>query len=516
MSENADDSGGLQFTGERFMPDVPGQIAYEHLHRYYLAMGLLRGMIVLDVACGEGYGSHILSSVAADVTGVDIAAEAVIHATEKYKARNLRFVEASAAQLPFETGSFDAVVSFETIEHLDLHEQMLSEIKRVLKPDGLLVISSPNKQFYSVEPDYHNPHHVKELFRDEFLELVSSKFTEIALFGQRVVHGSMIALEIGQPSSGFESVVLQESTCNIAMGLAKPLYDIIVAADQKLPDLKNSLFESTTHGMEAAAFYGIHLPERIANADGRIAQLELQLAERSQASKNARDSLEALRARVEQFAYGEKSSLILEQLDNSSVELASYQNALDEYREHAEALAKENIRLSGINETLEELVCEKDNELKIRTGQLASIQYGLDEYRQHAEALEQERARNTAVIAQAEIRMQASNVRMHDMQAQLERERKEAADQVEQARVANEQTVALLRHDLDGSHRESDRVRDLLEEALRGKQAVEATLAEHAIRIDDLVDELKLVHGSRSWRITAWLRWLSRATQKSA
>ncbi|WP_153070309.1 class I SAM-dependent methyltransferase, partial [Escherichia coli] len=116
----------LEFTGERFMPEVAGQIAFEHLHRYHFASRFCQGKRVLDVACGEGYGSRILSNAASSVVGVDISAEAVAHAQGKYARGSLEFVEASAASLPLPDDSFDVVVSFETIEHHDQHEEMLS------------------------------------------------------------------------------------------------------------------------------------------------------------------------------------------------------------------------------------------------------------------------------------------------------------------------------------------------------------------------------------------------------
>jgi ubiquinone/menaquinone biosynthesis C-methylase UbiE len=172
LDEHVED---LAFTGERFMPEV-AQIAFEHLHRYHFAARFCAGKQVVDVACGEGYGSQILSGVADSVTGIDISAEAVAHAAGRYGSDRLRFVEASAALLPLEDDSVDVVVSFETIEHHDQHEEMLSEIRRVLRPGGMLIMSSPNKQHYSIDPGYENPYHVKELFRHELIELIQRYF----------------------------------------------------------------------------------------------------------------------------------------------------------------------------------------------------------------------------------------------------------------------------------------------------------------------------------------------------
>ena len=127
----------LTFTGERFVPGDPnakGEMWYEHWHRYHYVLPLVTGKSVLDVACGEGYGSALLSRHAAEVRGVDISAEAIAHGRNAYADRgNLQLIEASCTQLPFEAASFDVAVSFETLEHIHEQAAFLDEIRRVLK-----------------------------------------------------------------------------------------------------------------------------------------------------------------------------------------------------------------------------------------------------------------------------------------------------------------------------------------------------------------------------------------------
>ena len=183
----------LPWTGERYVPEVKGEIELEHLHRYAIARDLAYGKDVLDIACGEGYGSVLLASVARSVTGVDISEETIAHASRKYVRSNLSFVVGSCASIPVPDASVDLVVSFETIEHHDRHLEMMKEIQRILRPDGVLIISSPDKHEYSDVPGFKNEYHVKELYLSEFTDLLASHFTHVGVFGQRVYFGSLVA-----------------------------------------------------------------------------------------------------------------------------------------------------------------------------------------------------------------------------------------------------------------------------------------------------------------------------------
>jgi ubiquinone/menaquinone biosynthesis C-methylase UbiE len=172
-------------TGERMVPESkdPGLII-EHLHRYLLARLYCEKKTVLDIACGEGYGTNILSSIAKHVTGVDMDEKAIEHASGKYKADNIVFKTGIATSIPAEDSSMDVVVSFETLEHLQEQDKMMSELKRVMKPDGLLIISTPNKKYYSDEPGFSNPFHAKELHSHEFRGLLERYFLPVQLFAQ--------------------------------------------------------------------------------------------------------------------------------------------------------------------------------------------------------------------------------------------------------------------------------------------------------------------------------------------
>jgi len=232
----------LPFTGERYVPELEGQIALEHFHRYMIARDLAPGKTVVDIACGEGYGSSLLSDVAAKVIGVDIDAQSVRHARARYQASNVEFLVGSAAEIPIESNSVDLVVSFETIEHHDEHDKMMQEVKRILKPGGRLLISSPDKQNYSIGPKYVNPYHVKELFVEEFRVLLNQHFKNHSMLGQRVLYGSILA-PLDDQALSFESIVGVAPEDKRWPGLAYPIYEMALASDADLPPIKCSLFE---------------------------------------------------------------------------------------------------------------------------------------------------------------------------------------------------------------------------------------------------------------------------------
>ncbi|WP_339698754.1 class I SAM-dependent methyltransferase [Algoriphagus aquimarinus] len=230
----------LEFTGERLIPGVYGQIAIDHLHRYSIAYPLVANKVVLDIACGEGYGSSLLSKVADQVIGVDISETTVNHAKQRYNSNNLSFRVGSADKIPVEDNFFDIVVSFETIEHLENHDEMISEIKRVLKHNGLLIISSPNKVEYSVARNYSNPFHEKELNKGEFEELISKYFDNVIVKCQSPLIGSFV----------YDDKVRSEMKVNIVSGdfsafdfnfYVNPKYFIIFAGNLSISNL-NSIF----------------------------------------------------------------------------------------------------------------------------------------------------------------------------------------------------------------------------------------------------------------------------------
>ena len=221
----------LEFTGERFIPGTAGEIWHEHWHRYHFTAPLVAGLDVLDVACGEGYGSAHLATRAARVTGVDIAPAAVAHARSRYASLgNLEYLQADCTALPFADASFDAVVSFETVEHITAQAPFVDEIRRVLRPEGLLILSCPNKEEYSDRRGVTNEFHVRELYRDELRALLAPRFPHALWYGQRPSFYSVVWPEQGA-AQGEIFEVAAASASTPAVGHARPLYFIVLASD---------------------------------------------------------------------------------------------------------------------------------------------------------------------------------------------------------------------------------------------------------------------------------------------
>ena len=184
----------LANTGERFLPGAPNstETAYDHLTRYRFAERYVRGKTAIDLGCGAGYGTYSLAKVAQNILGVDLSMEAIVHAAERYQAPNLRYEVGNVVGLPYEAGSFQVAVSFEVIEHLQRPEELVLEAKRLLKDDGVFVVSTPNKQTYSNNQNRVNLYHLKEMYPPEFQELLELNFQHVQLHWQGALAGSVI------------------------------------------------------------------------------------------------------------------------------------------------------------------------------------------------------------------------------------------------------------------------------------------------------------------------------------
>jgi ubiquinone/menaquinone biosynthesis C-methylase UbiE len=235
-------------SAERFDPSaMTGLIAAEHLARYHWAAQALEGQTVLDAGCGVGYGSLLLARAGATrVVGCDISPEAVAQARDACGER-VEFVVGDLRDLPFEADSFEAVVCFEAIEHIGEHDAALDEFARVLRPGGLLFVSSPNRDVYTPG----NPHHVAEYVPAELDADLRRRFTHVRLFRQHPWLASLVTDDEGFATSDPGVDLGAWVGKNDRASGGEEVYTVAAASDGPLPDLRRLAVLSGTADMKA-------------------------------------------------------------------------------------------------------------------------------------------------------------------------------------------------------------------------------------------------------------------------
>jgi SAM-dependent methyltransferase len=176
----------LALTGERTLPDVPEENYWfrRHLAVYRWVAERCAGKRVVDMACGEGYGSAVLAQSAAEVVGVEANPEAFDHARLRYRAQNLRFERTLVEE--FEEGApYDAIVFLQTIEHVHAPERLLERFASLLAPRGAAYVTTPNRLTLAPPGAERsgNPWHVREYAPKEFEALVRPEFGSVELLG---------------------------------------------------------------------------------------------------------------------------------------------------------------------------------------------------------------------------------------------------------------------------------------------------------------------------------------------
>lgn len=184
----------LEWTGERIIPKQlkpTNGMLLEHIARYYFATPYIQGR-VLDIACGTGYGCHMVAKErkreVIEIVGVDNDQETITYANIEYNHQKVTYMlgDAIDPELPLKLGKFDTILSFETIEHVENDEIFMDNLYRMLKPGGVLVLSTPFGRGRGMPTS--EPFHVHQLTPDEFQELVSRfHFTNVDIYYQRGV-----------------------------------------------------------------------------------------------------------------------------------------------------------------------------------------------------------------------------------------------------------------------------------------------------------------------------------------
>jgi 2-polyprenyl-3-methyl-5-hydroxy-6-metoxy-1,4-benzoquinol methylase len=339
----------LEWTGERYVPEVGGEIQLEHIHRYTLALPLVQNKQVLDIACGEGYGTSLLAERSANIIGVDCSSESIAHASKKYKNDNLTFLVGECKNIPAASGTIDVVVSYETIEHHSDHEEMMSEIKRVLKPDGCLIISSPDKLVYSDIPDYSNEYHVKELYKEEFVSLVNHYFDSIRLYSQKVVFGSIV---IGEDCKTRFELYGKDSTINNTGYLPMAPYQIALCSNADLPNLSSSLYEVDVKQSDTSQ----QILEALSESQLIHAQTESYFSEQIRLQVQNADRISLDLSQKTEWAVN-----LSKELDNHQ---QLYSQLLDQYNERTAWAGSLSQELDNIKAQYEELYSQHEQRTK--------------------------------------------------------------------------------------------------------------------------------------------------------
>jgi SAM-dependent methyltransferase len=391
-----------EFTGERVIPgEVDVDLLNEHMARYTFAARLARGKRVLDAGCGAGYGSADLARAAERVVGVDRAPEAIEFARAHYAAAHLSFEEASCEALPHADGSFELVVAFEVIEHLEDWRGFLREARRVLVGNGQLVVSTPNKLYYTESrgADGANPFHVHEFDFDEFRAELKAFFPHVSLFLENHIEGftfqpneagstAEVRVDAGDPSpdeshffvavcanrpqTGNPTYVYVPRTANVLRERERHIALLQTELDEKngwLADAQRDLAEMTRQyakleiELAESNRWAGDLNRELEDRRVRIAALQSEIAAEQESARQTVEGYEAKVVELEadiqskiKWAKDVESALIVE-IKKQTAELVKAVEALDrtdkelqERTEWALRLEKESTELGRLVE----------------------------------------------------------------------------------------------------------------------------------------------------------------------
>jgi len=494
----------MEFTGERYVPSVSGEIETEHVARYVFASTLCADKRVLDIASGEGYGSAMLAQVASEVVGVDIDPASVDHANRNYAREGLSFEVGSCEQIPAKRDSFDVVVSFETIEHIEDHARFLREVRRVLRPGGVFLCSTPDTTVY-LAGQPKNPFHKRELTGDEFESLLSKKFEHAAFFGQRLVSGSVI---VRDENARTEVVRTADGRAYQRAGAREgATYRIGVCTDGRLPRIPDQILSDARFSIGMVS----SLTEIRARLEAEVAAQAKRVAELSARCETAeRKHADAEVERARASSARELNAQELARLSEDRGRLLAERQAAQAERNAAiRDLATSQV---DYQRTVAELDRVRESLIEARE-KAAAAQASLAATTSESETLrrvakESIEARDAALAAQKQAEIEAARAE----------ERTVAARQQAEAQAArNEECIAAVRHQAEtqtarseervaSAQHQTQQARAHAEQARLAAQCAATETASAHARAAAVAQELAALRASRSWRWTAPLR----------
>jgi ubiquinone/menaquinone biosynthesis C-methylase UbiE len=351
---------------------VDADLWNEHLARYAFAARLSRRKHVLEIGCGSGYGAIDLNRVAQRVTALDVAADALEFAHAADASRQVEWVQGSATALPFAAGSFQLIIAFEVIEHVEDWRSMLGEVRRLLAPGGQFIVSTPNKDYYaeSRKASGPNPFHHHEFEFDEFRDELLSIFPHVSLFTQNHAEGIVFTPVSG--AVGAETFVESAQSppaeahffiavCALDPQTGAPSFVYIPRAgnvlrerEQHIARLESELEMKNTwltraHDehqhlveihrlqkveLEKSNDWAAELDNKLRSAGARIVELQDEVARNQAAASQRIAELEAAHASAVQWAKNTDEELarcaeLLDRAENTVVERTNWAMSLD-------------------------------------------------------------------------------------------------------------------------------------------------------------------------------------------
>ncbi len=416
----------IDFTGERFIPGIEDdELAIEHIQRYYSILHVVKGKTVLDIACGDGYGTEILSKEAEKVIGIDIDSVTIQKAKEKYKNENLDYIVGNVINIPLSNHSIDIVISFETIEHVEEKQQklFLDEIKRVLKKDGILVISTPNKTIYSDRYQYHNKWHKKEFYKKEFEEFLQKEFKYLEFYCQydevvNVIENREISNESifyrGREREGKYYIVIASNQSKLP--LLRPIlrmrsneeYERCISRIRYLQEEeeeRNEHIRKLDREIKEKGKRIVELQEGEKSRNEHIKDLDIELKEKNQYIQENRNQIEILEIKLQ---YEEKNRIQVQkflEFDQKREEwYCSLQEKIEEFKnQRIEELNGEKEERDYLIDNLMQEIKEKniqfqnleDNMIKQKEKEIFII---VENYKERIEELKKEKERYEEII----------------------------------------------------------------------------------------------------------------------
>jgi O-antigen biosynthesis protein len=263
-----------------FGPSNMSSTSVEQLHRYAIASELARGKVVLEIGFGEGYGSSLVVQTARQVVGMDVTPGLVKYARTKHRNGKLFIVGGKDTNIPLTTGCVDLVMSFEVIEPLKQGESMMAEIARVLRPGGIVIISTPHHHQSSVLFTQQNPAQLNPDFMSECESLLRSKFRHVAIFAQRIAMGSYVAPLVNKS-------LRSETSCTSVAGdfipspkegaISGPYYTFAIGSNEVLPPVCGGLFGNGRVSSDNLEIQLADTLKAVAEKERTISELNMQL-----------------------------------------------------------------------------------------------------------------------------------------------------------------------------------------------------------------------------------------------